>query len=273
MQPIMSERDQEDVGKYQSKIDQLTIQLEGLKDQFAKLSAQALTWGQQIQQSMESSAEAGFSSFNQGFTKMISGGESFTRVMQTMWTGMVDSFIESVLKMSEKWLEQHLLMAAEAKVLQAVGLGSSVASTSGKLVADKAQVMSDAGVAAAGGFASQAFIPIVGPALGTAAAQAAFAQVMAYGAFEKGGIVPGAVGQAVPIIAHAGEGVMTERLTRGVLNAAGAGSNGSSGNTIHLHYNPSISSIDTRGVSDMLREHGEAFTNHMMNELRRSNAA
>jgi hypothetical protein len=104
---------------------------------------------------------------------------------------------------------------------------------------DKANLRSifgSAKSAAAGAWNALSGIPIVGPALGAAAAAATFAGVMAFGgAFEKGGIVGGAMGSAVPIIAHAGERVLTVQETRKFDNlVSGPGSGG--GNTIHNHF-------------------------------------
>src|SRR5258708_18344529 len=69
--------------------------------------------------SMEAAANAGFNSFNSAFTKMLAGGMSFTTLMQTAWTSMVGTFITLILKMAEKWILKHLLMAAAQKVLAA----------------------------------------------------------------------------------------------------------------------------------------------------------
>lgn len=52
--------------------------------------------------------------------------------------------------------------------------------------------------------------------------------------FAEGGVIPGAPGQAVPIIGHAGEGVIPARYMR-MMNAGNAGGGGGQKVTEHIH--------------------------------------
>jgi hypothetical protein len=79
-----------------------------------------------------------------------------------------------------------------------------------------------------------------------------FASTMAYAsmvALEK----DGTVGRTGPALVHAGEAVLPRNLTTMLQGAAGKGNAG----RVNLTYHAHVSAIDTRGVSDLLREHGE----------------
>ena len=106
--------------------------------------------------------------------------------------------------------------------------------------------------------------------MGATAATAAQMQVMSYMAYEAGGVIPGISGQAVPIIAHAKETVLPENMTR-KLNAASG--EGNAGHTINLSDNPTVNTIDSKGMADTLREHGETLGNIFADMLRKKNLA
>lgn len=267
-QPIITEKDQENLKAYGDEMDRLKEKVASLESEILKLQSENMPVWQQIQMDMENAAQAGFNSFNSGLIKMIEGGQSFARTMQAAWTSMATGFITDVLKMGEKWVEQHIIMAAAAKLFSTMGFASGAGTTAAEISAGKAQIASDAGVAAAGAYASQAWIPLVGPELGAAAASAAFAQVMGYMAFEQGGIVPGRSGMAVPAIVHGGEMVLPTSLSRKMQESAGG-----AGRHIHMTYAPTVNAISSKGVADVLREHGEVLGGIMQDELRRANLA
>ena len=66
-----------------------------------------------------------------------------------------------------------------------------------------------AGEAAAGAYAAEAAIPIVGPALAPAVAASAFAGTLAVGMAQHGALVPEDMG----IFAHAGEMILPEHIS------------------------------------------------------------
>lgn len=51
----------------------------------------------------------------------------------------------------------------------------------------------------------------------------------------------------------------------------GAAGHGNAGRGIMVNYRAHVSAIDTRGVSDLLREHGEQFSTQFAGEMRRRN--
>jgi hypothetical protein len=107
---------------------------------------------------------------------------------------------------------------------------------------------------------------VIAPAM----AAMAFASVMA---FEGGGLVPGVGrGDVVPAMLTPGEAVIPKKLTEGLTNAAEHGGL-DRGPDVHVHHTPTyhIHAIDADGVNQMLREHGEKFTQHATNTLRKMN--
>jgi hypothetical protein len=83
-------------------------------------------------------------------------------------------------------------------------------------------------------------------------------------AFEKGGIV----GRTGPALVHQDEAVLPRKLTAMLQGAAG---HGNTGREIVVNYHAHVSAIDTKGISDLLREHGEQFSTHFASEMRRRN--
>jgi hypothetical protein len=92
-----------------------------------------------------------------------------------------------------------------------------------------------------------------GPIAGAIAAAAAFAGVLAFDSFEAGGIVGGGGGMPVPIMAHAGERVLSKAQTdmfHQVVNNQQGGNAGS----LHLNYQPTIHAQDRAGMQRALRD-------------------
>ncbi len=113
-----------------------------------------------------------------------------------------------------------------------------------------------------------ASIPVVGPALGAAAAGAVFAGALAFaGAFEQGGIIPGSIGSAVPILGHAGEAVLPQPLTAMLTNAASSGG----GAGVHYHDHTNVSALDGPSVAGMMRTHGRLARAEFARQMRVAN--
>lgn len=106
---------------------------------------------------------------------------------------------------------------------------------------------------------------IPGIILGGALGAMAFASVMA---FQDGGIVPGVGrGDTVPAMLEPGEGVLTKKQMEDGRNS------GASKPDVHIHHHQTnhIHAIDADGVHQMLREHGDKFSQHAVNTLRKMN--
>ncbi len=217
----------------------------------------------------EKAIQSGFDSFNSGFLRMITSGQSFVHVMQRAWTSMAESFITSVLQMGEKWVMQHLVMAAADKLMEAMGLSVHLTTTTAKIAATKAEAAAEAGLAGASGVASMAAAPfpidLGAPAFGASMMAAA----MGYAGFAQGGIVTANL--------HPGEMVLPARLSTFVQTAAASASAKSGGtmpgmspsHPIHFHFAPNLSAVNRDGVAELLSEHGDAFFQNVRQKLRR----
>lgn len=185
---------------------------------------------------------------NSAINKIVVDGQkpgvAFTKMLSQMLTQLA-TFIEQYL---EKKAEMWILDAVLGKTSQTTAAVSSITA--------------NAAVAASGAAAATAAIPIVGPALAPAAAAAMFATTISYiglAAFEQGGIVGGHSGQPVPIMAHAGERVLTAGQTNKFENMVNSSSN-NGGN--RLTYSPTIHGSVDKG---MLDEHSK----DMMTQFRK----
>jgi hypothetical protein len=136
-----------------------------------------------------------------------------------------------------------------------------------KVPAAVAEITMDAGTAAAGAFSSQAAIPIVGPALGAAAAATAMAAVMGFASFAKGSWdVP----EDMMAQIHKGEMIVPAGAAARIRDGGGS----SQGGSASLHYAPSLSMNGAGNISrtqalNFFRRHGDAMMG-VMATLRRN---
>lgn len=157
-------------------------------------------------------------------------------------------------------------LVTEAVTAQSAAFTAGLAAQTSEMTAEQATihaiqgsgnvatVTADAAVAAAGALAYWSAInPIIAPAM--AANQFAITEAYApLAAFEQGGIVGGAPGMPVPIMAHAGERVLSAPQTQNferMVNGAGSGTS----NSNHLTYAPQINAYDRTGMRSILQSH------------------
>lgn len=177
---------------------------------------------------------------------LISGNKNISRAFAEMGSQLVND----AAVWAERWLGRRALAYVRDVALHHASEASKTAATvtadttnvasavtaaatsqAATAAASVPQVTSLAAVAAAGAAASTAAIPFVGPALAPGAAATMFGLIAGtYGplaAFEKGGIVEGMPGMAMPILAHSGERVLsltqTQKFERMVDGGSGAG--------------------------------------------------
>ncbi|MBS0278148.1 MAG: hypothetical protein JSR81_11030, partial [Proteobacteria bacterium] len=204
---------------------------------------------------------------------------------------------------SQKGILLHLLTAQRKTAITTAGLASETAATTAAEVARTTatqagstarqvveqgaakltgavasalagkQIASQAAVGAAGAYASQAPIPIVGPMLGAAEAvlvQAAIMKFASLASFDRGtNYIPSDMLAQV----HAGERIIpaadNRRLMEAVGEAGPRGSRGSGsqqggGNTYHIN----ISAIDAHSVKRWARENGAALAGGVQHAIR-----
>jgi hypothetical protein len=229
-----------------------------------------LTW-KSLGTTMTASANAGFNAFNSSFTKMLAGGMSFTRLMQTAWTSMVNTFVTSILKMGEQWITTHIIMAAAQKTMELLGIATHTASVASQIAENKALALSEAGLAGAGGVASMAAAPfpidLSAPAFGAAMAAAA----AGFAAFEQGGIVTANLHEGEMVLPrHLSTFVQTAAASAGGIGGPGGpggrggdgGSAGTTNNRVNLTVHNHGGAMDENALAKMLTR-----------ELRRRNVA
>jgi hypothetical protein len=227
---------------------------------------------QNIKTAMENASQAGWNSFNSSFLKMMAGGESFTRTMQTLWTSMVDSFVTAILRMAEYYIEKLIIMAAVTWAFKKLGLTDN-ASNAGLIASNQAERHSAIGAAAAEAGLS---VAAEGPIAVIAATAAVEAAMMGITSLAEGGIVRANL--------HEGEAVLPAHLTTFLLHSAGAfgaaggpggaggrggpggpgGAAGAAGHTFVFNHNGS-------GDSGDMKKAGKDFMRLATRELRRMN--
>jgi hypothetical protein len=181
--------DMNDVQKYQQDLNR-ELQITRQHDQQLRQLAQQTA--EQTQKIWMQAYDKMTTQFNDAVAKWVVTGKGFAQSMAQMVAGITENFTKNVLKMAE----QYLLGLALQKSGQ------------------KSQILADAKTAAANAYQAVVGIPYVGPVLAPAAAATAFAGVMAFDTFGEGGVVRGGGGMAVPVLAHAGERVLTPSQTQ-----------------------------------------------------------
>jgi hypothetical protein len=271
------------VAAYNSQLQEQQIILDHLGELYEKLSKEGHDTFAQLGRAMEGSIDSGFRSFNSGIARMVVSGQSFGQVMRSVAGSMASTFIEAVLEMGEKWVITHVLMAAVDKIFGVQKVTTEATTTAASIAASKARAMALAGEAGAGGVASMAAAPfpidLTAPAFGASMMAAAASMAM----FEEGGLVGGRRGEAVPAVVHGSEAVLNERATRLFMSATDPSRSSSTSSTVnnntssggenhtHVHYHGTInaSALDSRGMEDVLEEHGDKIFDAMVQRLRR----
>lgn len=192
---------------------------------------------QAIQQQVAQPYLKAFNSINQGWLKvqnsLLLGNKNIGRDFAQMAAGLVTSFAANLEQMLAKQamfeMQRHATHAAAKQMDVATDTVAAAESDGVAKTSALKQIFMDAKKAASATWSAVAKIPVVGPFLAPVAAAAAFAGVMALAMFEQGGVVTEGGGAHIPILAKAGERVLStaqtnnfERLVNN--NNAGGGS-------------------------------------------------
>lgn len=209
---------------------------------------------QNIKVSMENAAQSGFQAFNSAFLRMAAGGMSFARVLQSLWTSMVDSFITAVLKMAEYYIMKYVIMAAMAKIFGQTAAASATTDIALKEVDRQASI----GTAAATAAIEAAWL---GPAAAIAAAAEVEGALQGITSFAQGGIVKANL--------HEGEMVLPQHISTFIQTAAAGaggpgGAGGAAGHTFIFHHHGDGSPSEMKAAN-------RDFSKQIMRELRRLN--
>ncbi len=203
------------------------------------------------------------SSWLQVQNAMIFGTQRIGIQFQNMGAHMVMGLAQQCEEMLATWAEHEALKLALHLVTGQQMVAQSAAETAQKqaiqVMANQAAVTSSAAVAAAAAAPSGA---AAGPAGAAAAAASTFALVegtyapLAATAFELGGIVNGMPGQAVPIVAHAGERVLTTGQTK-TFESLVNNNNGGNTSSMTVHNHTNFSGITDANFRAMAMKHSD----------------
>ena len=208
--------------------------------------------------------------FNTDFVKALNSvidktqtvQQAFAKMFNELILGVADFVAQYLLKMAEKW--------AMERIMQVTGIGKQHAV---QAASNEATVLGDAAVAAAG---AMAYYSVIDPINAPAYAAIAFAETEAWGSlagFERGGVVGGSRGMAVPILAHAGERVLTAQQTDNFheLLSQRSQPQSSGGAPIHMHLTQHVNAYDRSGMRSTLKAHASDLYD-IINEGLRSGA-
>jgi len=226
------------------------------KSEAGSQSAMMATLGKTIQTDLTS----GLTGFSNALAKTAVEGKNLGTAMKNVAKEMAESFISATIQMLLKYIMLKVGMGAIDKT-------SAASSAIAQVAADKVKVVSAAGVAGAEGTASFAGAPwpvdLGAPAFGATMA----ATAMGFGAAEQGGLVGY---DDMIIAAHKNEMVLPAPLSQKVQNMTDPGKQ-SGGHDIHVHYSPTVHTIDGKGMSQVLNEHSQVIEAHVKKAMRRQN--
>ena len=220
--------------------------------------------------------------FGDGLLRMAQGSESFSKVMNQVAEKIETDFVNMIARNLSSWLMSQTAqtaatqggVAARTAAEQAGSLQSRLLS----FAATEKQILNNAVAAATGAYNAMASIPIIGPALGAAAAAATFTAVEAFGnlASAAGGYdIPAGVNPLVQ--AHAEEMILPARIAnpmRDMLGAYAANTNapsaangdaGQGGGDVH-HWH--ISAMDPRSFETYLRRNSDTLAGALNAKVR-----
>lgn len=195
-----------------------------------------------------------------GFAQILKGAQTWQQGMQTIFTNIRDSFLKAVVlepmnAQIAAWGKQ-LAMKLGFLGKEEAAQGISSAKVAGTKATETTAVASANAIqAGTGAAASQAAIPIVGPALAMASMAAIFAAVMALGGKMKsarnGYDIPAGVNPITQL--HEEEMVLPKEQANAVREMAANGGGGA-GSTFAPQIN--IQAMDARSVAQALRRGG-----------------
>lgn len=180
------------------------------------------------------------SQMNNALAQWVTGHETLGKAMTQVWDRAANNFIQNSMKM----IEQMLIAAIMHKGIL------------------KTEILGEAKSAAAKTYNALAGIPYIGPFIAPPAAAAAFAAVMSFGSFDRGGVA----GQDMQGQIHKNEMVLDPSLSIGMQNLIRGGTGGGS-QVMHMHYSPVVHNYGGT-FEDALNKHGQAVARIVRREMR-----
>lgn len=254
------------------------VELARIKNQLLEIEQQHQIRMGQIQGQQQIEGQSGLfgdigASFSQNMNSMLIQAQTWQQAMAGVFAGVRDAFLQNVVfrPMQDyiaglaRMLAVKLGFVSQEQAIQAAG---SSATTSIKAAEAGAVVSANAAEAASGAAASQAPIPIVGPAL----AVAAFAATMALAMGAMGNIKSAAGGYDIPkginplTQLHEEEMVLPKSISNPLREMIAGGGGGAGGG--EAPFNLTIQALDARGVERLLLDNRGALVSALRHAAR-----
>jgi hypothetical protein len=227
------------------------------KEETGSLSNVLLSLSKELQQNLTKSIDG----VSNALAKTIVEGKNFGKQMKEVAREMAESFISSAARM----LIHFILVQVGLTIANAAG--NKARQLDDKKTAIESTFHSAKSAAAKGWDAGMKFPFPLDFIMAPLFAGAAFAGTMAAGAAEQGGLVGY---DDMIIAAHKNEMVLPAPLSQKVQNMTDPSKQGG-GSTIHVHYSPTVHTVDGKGMSQVLSEHADVIQAHVQKAMRRQN--
>jgi len=263
-QKTMALMDKDTAGGLKSIFDMFAKLPVTLPPVLAKVNAQTT----QVMQSVAHNMATSFSSAIRG---MIDGTETLSAAVAKMGKQMISSLESSLEKMLSDWLEHHLmelLIHTQAKEGEgAVDKAAAAQKQEISMQEHMREVFMAAKQAAVKAWNAMSGIPVVGPALGAAAAAATFAAVMAFGSITsaQGGFYE--VDRDQLAFIHQREMVLPAGIADRLRTAVDSGLGGGQAVSVNVYHN--VNAIDAASFKDTIKQHGNIIGNEVVRVLKR----
>ena len=226
----------------------------------------------QTRQLMQSISQNIANSFTTAIHGMISGTETLTTAFKKMGQQMLSS-LESVLeKMLSQWLQHHIMELLIHTQTKQEEVGVEEAASAEKQTISMRdhmqQVLMLAKQTAISAWNALSKIPVIGPALGAAAAASTFAAVMAFGSITSaaGGFYEVDRDQLAMI--HKNEMVLPAGIAER-LRSTIDGSGGMSGSGVSVNVYHNVNAIDAASFKDTIKQHSNIIGNEVVRVLKK----
>ncbi|MGC2695032.1 MAG: hypothetical protein WA738_04500, partial [Candidatus Angelobacter sp.] len=252
--------------KAQSKV--ISDLLVGMPQQLPPVLAKV---NKQSTQTMQSIAHNMATSFSSAIRGMIDGTETFGAAFAKLGKQMVSSLESSLEKMLSDWLEHHLMeLLIHTQTKESEVATEQAASTQKEGISIRehmGEVFRTAKEAAIHAWNAMSNIPVVGPALGAAAAAATFSAVMAFGSLTSAAGGYYEVDRDQLAFIHKKEMVLPAGIADRLRTAMDTGMGGSQGMSVNVYHN--VNAIDAASFQGAIRQHGNMIGNEVARVLKR----
>ena len=210
-------------------------------------------WAQQVSSTMFS-----------GINSWIAHQKTFGQAMKQEWNSLAMDTIQAIERIGEKWIMEHVLMAAASKLFDIdSGQDSQAAKAS---AVNTAMASSDAAVAAA---ATLAYYSVFAPEIAPEMATAQYEEGLMFAAaatYDLGGVVP----KTQVALVHGGERVLTPRQNNFFerLSSQSITDNRSTGGDTHVHLHQENQGLDGPSMSRVMRRNSKQMVKEFARAVR-----